>query len=461
MKRRAPPGDSAPLLGDSAPHLAIFSLPGVSAPPRPPRGQKASRTPPPAALSGAGACATDAACALLPASAGAHPIPFIDKYTPAGPLFMAFLLGTTEGNERLQGRPATAAPCNHDALNCCGTSPVSWLDAGDGHDLLRAILLPLIEFYDPAWERLAPPPGGAGVSFLSSSSTVGSPELYGSKTGSVKFGAEEGTLWVVDSEHNAVDQRRVSDGALLRNITGMGHEWGRTRLQGPAGLAVSRLGGGGIFISEPFHCRVSQFDQASGQHVFDFAIPRLGSPRGMCLSPDEKCLAVADSSMGTVHLVDVAKARENVPDEWGWCRRVGRRGWGNSCLQNPFDVAFSGRNGKHLVVADHGNFRIQVLRAADGAFVSTLLSADWGDDVHSGDAHENSVRGLCVDNQGNIVCIDSHSVRVFGADYGQHPIHDNVTDGLAIKNKSIGGVCVEPRTGRLAVKSRAGLRILQ
>jgi hypothetical protein len=271
---------------------------------------------------------------------------------------------------------------------------VSWLDTG-GHDLLRAILLPLVEFYDPAWERLAPDPRAGGISFSSSSSTLGSPQLYRANGAAIKFGCDN-TLWIVDSKNHGVHQRRVSDGTLVQTITGTGHAWGRTRLKGPAGLAVSVLGGGGVFISEPGQCRVSQFDQDSGKHVFEFDIPRLGSPQGLCLSPDESTLAVADGSLGTVHLVNVVAAQQSAGDDWSWCRRVGRRGWGNSCLQNPLDVAFSGRKGKHLAVADHGNFRIQILRVSDGAFVSTLFSHDWGDDIHSGDEHENSVSWLAV-----------------------------------------------------------------
>jgi hypothetical protein len=42
----------------------------------------------------------------------------------------------------------------------------------------------------------------------------------------------------------------------------------------------------------------------------------------------------------------------------------------------------------------------------------------------------------------------------------QHALYDHVAHGLVIKNKTVGGVAVQPKTGVLAVKSRVGLRVL-
>jgi DNA-binding beta-propeller fold protein YncE len=59
----------------------------------------------------------------------------------------------------------------------------------------------------------------------------------------------------------------------------------------------------------------------------------------------------------------------------------------------------------HIIVSEHGNHRVQVLRYADGAHVRTIGS-------QGGNGQFNYANGIAVDSEGNVAVFDNGNARV-------------------------------------------------
>jgi DNA-binding beta-propeller fold protein YncE len=226
-------------------------------------------------------------------------------------------------------------------------------------------------------------------------------------------------------------------GELIKTIgTGTaGDEPGE--LHNPWGIAVSRLGGS-IYIGEHGNdCnrfnRISEFNQSDGAFVRVLDTPGLGFPDGICLSPDETTLAVAQSSDRIILFsVDGSKAR----------RVIRSAGSGDGQFARAMNVHFTA-DGEQLVVSDCGSraqcrlqrAKLQVFGLSDGSFVRKI---DVGAQPHS----------VAVDAVGNIIVTTEKHVKVFSSEGTL--LHDRL-GGLVIVNAAFGGLAIDPVTGRIAV----------
>jgi DNA-binding beta-propeller fold protein YncE len=87
-------------------------------------------------------------------------------------------------------------------------------------------------------------------------------------------------------------------------------------------------------------------------------------------------------------------------------RTIGGQGKGNGQFSNPMSIAFDGAG--HILVADCGNHRVQMLRYSDGAHVRTIGSQG------SGNGQFSNPMGVAVDGDGRVVVSDygNHRVQV-------------------------------------------------
>ena len=76
-------------------------------------------------------------------------------------------------------------------------------------------------------------------------------------------------------------------------------------------------------------------------------------------------------------------------------RTIGSFGSGAGQFNYPFGVAFDGAG--HIVVADRGNNRLQVLRYSDGCHVRTIGSEG------SGNGQFDRPYGVLIDGQGRLI----------------------------------------------------------
>jgi DNA-binding beta-propeller fold protein YncE len=215
------------------------------------------------------------------------------------------------------------------------------------------------------------------------------------------------------------------NGELVRTIGTAGSAGCRLeKLFEPNGVAVSRLSSS-IFISD-YSNRISEFNQSDGAFVRVLDTPGLEDPLGMCLSPDETILAIACGCGNCIKLVRVDGSE--APRTIG-----GERGSGDGQLDSPCDVCYHG-DGRHLVVADRHNHRVQVL-STDGTFVRQMTLG----------AHADAV---AVDATGNIIAATEKYVKVFSSE-GRR-LHDRL-GGHVTGGVGIGGVDIDLSTGRIAV----------
>ena len=107
----------------------------------------------------------------------------------------------------------------------------------------------------------------------------------------------------------------------------------------------------------------------------------------------------------------------------------GGRGTGQGELQDPRALAFGSNN--NLYVADYGNARVQQF-GADGSFIRA-----WG---ASGDADTRFefLKGLTVDQEGNIYVLDGRHIEKFAADgqYLQRTDEEIFVDGFSLAASS-------------------------
>ena len=238
----------------------------------------------------------------------------------------------------------------------------------------------------------------------------------------VSFGSDS-TVWAVDCGGHRVHHFKQS-GELIKTIgTGTaGH--GPGELHHPWGIAVPRLGGS-IYISEFGNHRISEFNQSDGAFVRVLDTPGMGPPFGICLSPDETTLAVARGD-GRIMLfsVDGSKAP----------RVIGSWGSGDGQFSSALDVRFT-TDGEQLVVADRDNICVQIFDLSDGSFVRKI---NVGAKPHA----------VAVDADGNIIVTTDKHVKVFSSEGTL--LHDRL-GGLVIGKAAVGGLAIDPVTGRIAV----------
>jgi hypothetical protein len=85
-------------------------------------------------------------------------------------------------------------------------------------------------------------------------------------------------------------------------------------------------------------------------------------------------------------------------------RTIGCQGSGNGQFSNPWGIAFDGSG--HILVADHGNHRVQMLRYSDGAHVRTVGSQG------SGSGQFINPTDVAVDGDGRVVVCDCSNHRL-------------------------------------------------
>jgi tripartite motif-containing protein 71 len=87
-------------------------------------------------------------------------------------------------------------------------------------------------------------------------------------------------------------------------------------------------------------------------------------------------------------------------------RTIGSEGSGAGQFNGPNGVAFDSAG--HIIVADFGNHRVQVLRYSDGSHVRTIGSRG------SGNGQFNGPHGVLIDSQGRIIVSewDNHRIQV-------------------------------------------------
>ena len=76
-------------------------------------------------------------------------------------------------------------------------------------------------------------------------------------------------------------------------------------------------------------------------------------------------------------------------------RTIGSKGSGAGQFNEPRGVAFDSAG--HIIVADYGNHRVQVLRYSDGSHVRTIGSEG------SGNGQFDVPYGVLIDSQGRII----------------------------------------------------------
>ena len=86
-------------------------------------------------------------------------------------------------------------------------------------------------------------------------------------------------------------------------------------------------------------------------------------------------------------------------------RTIGEDGEENGQFSNPYGAALDG--GGHLVVAEWGYHRVQVLNYADGSHVRTIGSQGSEQGQFSG-----PYGGICIDGDGRIIVCDSGNHRI-------------------------------------------------
>jgi DNA-binding beta-propeller fold protein YncE len=180
-----------------------------------------------------------------------------------------------------------------------------------------------------------------------------------------------------------------------------------------------------VFVCDRYNNRICEFAW-NGQWKRTLDVPcGLSGPRGICLSPDEKTLAVADRYNYRVVIINLYG---RAPPQ-----TVGHCGSGPGMFTHPFDVAFT-PDGKHLVVADSNLKSVQVL-GLDGSF------------VHRISCNYSGVRAVAVDGDGNILIHTIHHLKVFSPtgkllndSLGGSDGHSAVNCGLAVDPGGINAV---------------------
>jgi DNA-binding beta-propeller fold protein YncE len=162
--------------------------------------------------------------------------------------------------------------------------------------------------------------------------------------------------------------------------------------------------------------------------------PGVRNPYGICLSPDETTLAVACTWRDGITLfsVDGSKA-PRVIKSWG-------SGGMDVCDGRSLRWTFCfTADGEQLVVADRDNNYVQGMDVAGGSFGRNL---DVGAEPHA----------VAVDAVGNIIVTTDKHVKVFSSEGTL--LHDRL-GGLEIGKAALGGLAIDPVTGRIAVGDKA------
>ena len=132
------------------------------------------------------------------------------------------------------------------------------------------------------------------------------------------------------------------------------------------------------------HVPTLELVRSIGCTAGDGGAARFDWPRGLGFSPDDELLFVADMSAHCVRVIRFADGTD--------VRRIGSNGNGLAQFSNPRDVRVSGA---HLLVADYGNHRVQIL-TLDGEHVRTI-----GGKRGSGGGEFYEPSALCVSPAGD------------------------------------------------------------
>jgi sugar lactone lactonase YvrE len=179
----------------------------------------------------------------------------------------------------------------------------------------------------------------------------------------------------------------------------------------------------------------------NSQGVFERVLPvsHMRAPVGLCISPDQRFLAIANSGMHSIKMVRLdGGGRINMPS-------IGEYGSGDGQMDHPMGVCFS-HDGALVIVADTGNCRIQVFDTVSGAWVKAFR-------MH-GVSEDSAPSAVCVDSRGYILVEDQCHVQVFTA-------AGNFVRVLMDVNYKVagwGGVAVDP-TSNVAVAVASGHQV--
>ena len=209
-------------------------------------------------------------------------------------------------------------------------------------------------------------------------------------------------LFVTDFHNNRVQVLRASDGAHVLTIDALANGDGARHLQNPSCVCISS-DGLLLFVSDLSH-RVHVFRVADGAHVR--AIGAMGSdagqllyPRGVCLSPDNERLYVADCDNCRVQVYRAADGAH-----------VRAIDLGAGQMRSPMCCCVSA-DGQYLFVSGRGG-GIQVFRTDNGTHVRRV----GGDLVQCAFGVQLSLCGsllFVADDEG-------HCVRVFEVESGAY-----------------------------------------
>jgi hypothetical protein len=232
---------------------------------------------------------------------------------------------------------------------------------------------------------------------------------------------EHSRVWCVDSCNNRVHIRDPCTGQLLSM-------WPveKNTLLSPTGLAVARLGSSSVFICDERHGpRVCEYDRASGM-LRRQLIPSVdvNTAFSACsLSPNEKLLAVTDTSMHRIHVFSLIGRPPLV---------FGKQGFHDGHFMFPSDVCFSS-DGDNILVADRENHRLQIFEL-DGTFVRQIKLASHADCV--------------VCNFDGILTVDDSGLRMFSM--AGDCMHSQL-GGLSLRYSKVSGLAVDLNDGKIAV----------
>jgi DNA-binding beta-propeller fold protein YncE len=220
-------------------------------------------------------------------------------------------------------------------------------------------------------------------------------------------------MYVSDLRSGAVGEFRRSDGAFL-------------------GWVLPSLDWGDDAVAARFSQSVRNGSSSRSQT----AKQTTRQPLGLCLSPDETVLAVADKRNSCVVLLQL--------DGSGAFTTIGSLGTGDGQLSIPVSVDFM-PDGRHVVVADEGKLRLQVL-ATDGGGATAYSFTNL--------RLADPARAVCVDGNGNIVLATTSDfsngrVQVFSGVDGSKLL-DKV-GGVELRACSPSGLALDRHTGQLAV----------
>ncbi len=223
-----------------------------------------------------------------------------------------------------------------------------------------------------------------------------------------------GNLYVADRCNGRVVILRSTDGSYLSSFRYFTEGGNLQGFDGPSAVAFSS--GGRLFVADPNNHRVQEYryvPYAGWSYVstigasFDGSLgpDQIAEPVGLAANGDNQ-IFISDQSYNRIQKCSRADAGAT---QWTCEHFVGAT-WvgdrGNYLLNNPQSIALDGQG--RLFVADNNTNRIKVYDVADGSYLASVGTGDYG----QGDYEFRNPYGVATDAAGNVYVADASNHRV-------------------------------------------------